>query len=664
VAPSVLTNTTEAANAGTHSLKTTGRTAGFNGPALNLLGVLSPGTPYQVTVAVRLASGEPATQLIVTMQRTPSGGTNQFDRVVASAATGVTDGGWVTLQGSYSFAGDVTGLLLYVESSSPTASYYIDDFSIVVVPALGCSVPQDNSGIHANFETGTPEGWGPRIGRETVAVTTADAHAGVYSLLTTGRQAAFDGAAINAAGKLCNGSRYVVNLWAKMAPGQPASQLRVSIQRTLSGVTNFNTVVGNTTVTADQWVRLRATYDFVFNYSQLTLYVESASGTASFYIDDFDLSFVPPPVAERDIASVHETSRPTSPSVPRSGRETSTASTLPVEEALQQHHVGERHEVELAPADGRQLHLRDRRRPGRPGEGERHAGPRPHAGLAQPGAGMGVQRTGRHADDADPGEQGPAASAAGEPHPRGRRPLRRRRLRLGRGERSHRPKRGDGFRRSPWFNITGTEYIDRAFQVAHEVAPNAKLYVNDFSTTDPAKRAFLLSLVANLKGRGVPIDGIGHQMHNNVDFPSAEAVLETVNLFAVWASTTRSRSSTSASTATPSPARSSPTRTSRRPLRPAGLPLPRLLPGLPFPLGKISSVTFWGQADDHTWLTSSGRVNGPCCSTPRCSTNWRTRRSWSPSQLPGAGSTAVFSGAYRLALPAAGAGPRRRRTSR
>ena len=99
----------------------------------------------------------------------------------------------MTLQGSYSFAGDVTGLLLYVESSSPTASYYIDDFSIVVVPALGCSVPQDNSGIHTNFETGTTEGWGPRIGRETVTVTTADAHAGTYSLLTTGRQAAFDG---------------------------------------------------------------------------------------------------------------------------------------------------------------------------------------------------------------------------------------------------------------------------------------------------------------------------------------------------------------------------------------------------------------------------------------------------------------------------------------
>ena len=56
----VVENTTEAANTGTHSLQTTNRSAGFNSPARELLGVLSPNTPYQVRVAVRLLSGEPA----------------------------------------------------------------------------------------------------------------------------------------------------------------------------------------------------------------------------------------------------------------------------------------------------------------------------------------------------------------------------------------------------------------------------------------------------------------------------------------------------------------------------------------------------------------------------------------------------------------------------
>ena len=93
------------------------------------------------------------------------------------------------------------------------------------------------------------------------------------------------------------------------------------------------------------------------------------------------------------------------------------------------------------------------------------------------------------------------------------------------------PAQADGFRRSPWFNITGTDYIERAFQVAREVAPNAKLYINDYSTTDEPKRTFLLNLMRDLQGRGVPIDGIGHQMHNNIEYPSAAAIIETLNKF-------------------------------------------------------------------------------------------------------------------------------------
>ena len=54
------------------------------------------------------------------------------------------------------------------------------------------------------------------------------------------------------------------------------------------------------------------------------------------------------------------------------------------------------------------------------------------------------------------------------------------------------PSQADGFRRSQWFNITGTEYIDRAFRVAREAAPHARLYINDFGTTDEPKRSFLL----------------------------------------------------------------------------------------------------------------------------------------------------------------------------
>ncbi len=655
----VLTNTTEAANTGTHSLKTTGRTAGFNGPSLDVLPLLSAGTVYQVTAAVRLVAGAAPTQLIITVQRTPTGGSAAFDRVVASAATGVTDSGWVTLQGNYSFAGDVSGLLLYVESPDPTVSYYLDDFSIVQVPAVGCAVPQDNTGIHTNFESGTAEGWGPRIGRETVQATNADAHTGSFSLLTTGRQAAFDGAAINAAGKLCNGSRYVVDLWAKLAPGQPTSQLRVSIQRTLNGVTNFNTVVPNTTVTADQWVRMRATYDFTFDYNSLTLYVESASGTASFYIDDFNLTFVPPPVAERNIVSVFETLAPY----------------FPVGAAIWQGDLAGEHAFLLTKHFNSITSENDMKWSStEPTEGTfTFTAADAQVALAQ-AHNMRVRGHTLVWHNQTPAWVfNDASGNPMTPTPENKALLLQRLENHIRAVVGHfgdavyawdvvneviDPSQPDGFRRSPWFNITGTDYIDRAFEVAHEAAPNAKLYVNEFSTTDPTKRGFLLQLVADLKSRGIPVDGVGHQNHDNVDFPSAEAILETINLFAALGVDNQITELDDSvySNSFPGPVIAYEDIPADRFVRQA-FRYRDFFNAFRYLSDKISSVTFWGEADDHTFLTTGNRVDAPLLFDPSLLHKLAYTAIVDPSQLPGASGSATFSGAYMASTPGNGTRP-------
>ena len=82
----MLTNSTEAAQAGTRSLKTTGRTQGFHGPSLNVFGALIKGATYQVTVSVRLVAGQAPTTVRVTVQRTPAGSGNQIDTVASSAS--------------------------------------------------------------------------------------------------------------------------------------------------------------------------------------------------------------------------------------------------------------------------------------------------------------------------------------------------------------------------------------------------------------------------------------------------------------------------------------------------------------------------------------------------------------------------------------------------
>jgi len=79
---------------------------------------------------------------------------------------------------------------------------------------------------------------------------------------------------------------------------------------------------------------------------------------------------------------------------------------------------------------------------------------------------------------------------------------------------------GDGSLRSeiwydtPGIGLTGTGYIEQAFRWAHEADPKALLFYNDFSAEGTnAKSDAIYNMVKDFKSRGVPIDGVGLQMH-------------------------------------------------------------------------------------------------------------------------------------------------------
>lgn len=72
-------------------------------------------------------------------------------------------------------------------------------------------------------------------------------------------------------------------------------------------------------------------------------------------------------------------------------------------------------------------------------------------------------------------------------------------------------------RNSIWLQKLGADYIGRAFQYAHEADPDALLFYNDYGHEfGPTKRTAILNLVTSLKNKGIPIDGIGLQMHTRV----------------------------------------------------------------------------------------------------------------------------------------------------
>ncbi|MEL6231584.1 MAG: endo-1,4-beta-xylanase [Cyanobacteria bacterium J06627_3] len=75
-------------------------------------------------------------------------------------------------------------------------------------------------------------------------------------------------------------------------------------------------------------------------------------------------------------------------------------------------------------------------------------------------------------------------------------------------------------RNSFWLQKIGPEYIELAFKWAHEADPDAKLLYNDYrieEVNQKSNRAF--QLVSDLKAKGVPIDGVGFQMHMSEDDP-------------------------------------------------------------------------------------------------------------------------------------------------
>jgi endo-1,4-beta-xylanase len=79
-------------------------------------------------------------------------------------------------------------------------------------------------------------------------------------------------------------------------------------------------------------------------------------------------------------------------------------------------------------------------------------------------------------------------------------------------------------RQSPWMKIIGEDYIEKAFEYAHEADPEAELYYNDYSLENKPKRDGAVRLLKKLKEKGVFVSGIGDQMHAKMDWPDTSQI--------------------------------------------------------------------------------------------------------------------------------------------
>lgn len=70
-----------------------------------------------------------------------------------------------------------------------------------------------------------------------------------------------------------------------------------------------------------------------------------------------------------------------------------------------------------------------------------------------------------------------------------------------------------------WLRGIGPDYIALAFHWAHEADPDARLLYNDYGNEGSnAKSTAIMELLAGLRREGVPVHGVGMQMHLSSDY--------------------------------------------------------------------------------------------------------------------------------------------------
>lgn len=164
---------------------------------------------------------------------------------------------------------------------------------------------------------------------------------------------------------------------------------------------------------------------------------------------------------------------------------------------------------------------------------------------------------------------------------------------------------------SPWYKILGEEYIELAFRYAHEANPKAKLFYNDYNTCEPGKRDKIVRLVKSLKEKGVPIDGIGMQGHWKIGSPTKEQLETAIDMFSALGVTIQI---TELDVSVYQDDQDKQVEMTSELEQQQADYYQMCFEVLRAKKDKISGVTFWGAADNYTWLNNfpvRGRKNFP-----------------------------------------------------
>jgi arabinoxylan arabinofuranohydrolase len=136
-------------------------------------------------------------------------------------------------------------------------------------------------------EDGTTS-WGV-FGAGTLASSTSAVHGGSRSLSLTGRTASWNGVSQNVTAALTNGKSYTTSVWVRAQSGTPSAKATLAV--TAGGTTSYVSLTPAVAVNSSGWTQLSgtATVSWTGTLTGATFYVETGSGTDSYYLDDASL---------------------------------------------------------------------------------------------------------------------------------------------------------------------------------------------------------------------------------------------------------------------------------------------------------------------------------------------------------------------------------------
>jgi endo-1,4-beta-xylanase len=619
---------TDHAAAGTSSLQLSGRSAVSCSPSIDLNALLQEGHSYDISFKAKLGAG--SDQAHVTMKMTNQ--SNNYAWIMGNQS--MNDQGWTTFsKTSYTRPAGTTSLTMYIETAASTADVFIDDVLIVDNTPPGeteepGTPPIGPSEFGYTFDGGTSEGWGPRGDGVVVAVSEEQKRSGSYSLKTTGRSSDLHGPTISVFDKLTKNAKYEVSAFVKLAETPASSHsFKISAELDASGSKSWVSVASAAVSTAD-WVELKGTFSFNSNLTDLSFYIESANAADSYYIDDVrvkmtELPATSPPV-QTDLAKLREVYNnyfKIGAALEPNQLEGKSRELLDLhfnavvaENAMKPGSINSvKGTYNFESADRLAKFARDNKVNMRFHTLVWHQQAADWMFVADDGSALTpspankelvLQRlkdylgvvVPRYADVATDWDVVNEVIDEGRPN---------------------------GMRNSLWYQMTGEDFIKVAFTetrrlldemyaqdpVKYAIAKDSKLFINDYGTHNPQKAKFLFNLVTRFKDEGVPIDGVGHQTHINISGPSIQQISDSIKMFGEAGFDNQlTEFDVSAYTNNTDAYQDVP----QELLAKQGYRYKELFEELKRlddlgrtddnPEGWISNVTFWGIADDHTWL--------------------------------------------------------------